>query len=240
MLSYALSASAYISSSTNYRILSDSINVGGLDNSTSTNYKLKDTIGEIATDYSTSTTYSMYAGYRQMEESYVSISISSSVAMSPNVSGITGGIATGAATTTVQTDSSTGYNLKIKASTEPAMKSGSYSFADYTTTSVIPDFNWDIQTANSEFGFSPYNSNGGQADKYKNNGAQCNAGTNVTDTKCWDAFSVTDKEIVNRSGVTTGSGDDTKINFKAEVNSSGGAQPAGAYTATVVVTAVSN
>jgi len=50
--------------STNYSINWDSINSGGDDVSTSTNYSLHDTVGEQATGDSTSTNYSISAGYR--------------------------------------------------------------------------------------------------------------------------------------------------------------------------------
>ncbi len=50
--------------STNYGITWDSINIGGVDVSTSTNYLLRDTIGEHAIGVSTSTNYQISAGYR--------------------------------------------------------------------------------------------------------------------------------------------------------------------------------
>lgn len=50
--------------STNYQINWDSVNSGGDDISTSTNYQLHDTVGEQATGISSSTNYSVSAGYR--------------------------------------------------------------------------------------------------------------------------------------------------------------------------------
>lgn len=50
--------------STNYTIGWDSINSGGEDTSSSTNFRLRDTVGEQATGYSTSTSYTLSAGYR--------------------------------------------------------------------------------------------------------------------------------------------------------------------------------
>jgi hypothetical protein len=55
---------AFAMTSTNYEINWDSINIGGTDTSTSTNYLLRDTIGEYATGVSTSTNYEISAGYR--------------------------------------------------------------------------------------------------------------------------------------------------------------------------------
>lgn len=50
--------------STNYQILWDSVNSGGTDVSTSTNYTIRDTIGEHATGFSESENYRISAGYR--------------------------------------------------------------------------------------------------------------------------------------------------------------------------------
>ncbi len=54
--------------SANYKVNWDSINSGGTDFSTSTNYKMHDTVGEQAVGYSTSTNYRVQAGYRQADD----------------------------------------------------------------------------------------------------------------------------------------------------------------------------
>jgi hypothetical protein len=54
--------------STNYTIDFDSLNSGGDDISSSTNYQIRDTIGEQATGFSSSTGYSIQAGYRQGDD----------------------------------------------------------------------------------------------------------------------------------------------------------------------------
>jgi len=56
---------AHAMSSTNFKINWDSVNSGGADISTSTNYNLRDTIGEQAVGPSSSTNYIIHAGYRQ-------------------------------------------------------------------------------------------------------------------------------------------------------------------------------
>ncbi|MFH1620504.1 MAG: hypothetical protein ABIB04_00270 [Patescibacteria group bacterium] len=63
--------------STNYRVNWDSINSGGLDIATSTNYNLHDTIGEQATGYTTSSNYTLSAGYRtgDKDETYLTFRI---------------------------------------------------------------------------------------------------------------------------------------------------------------------
>jgi len=55
-------------SSINYKINTDSVNIGGGDSQNSTNYKNKDTIGEIATSNSDVTNYKLKAGYRQTSD----------------------------------------------------------------------------------------------------------------------------------------------------------------------------
>ena len=62
--------SVFAMTSTNYKINWDSVNSGGLDLSTSTNYKMRDTIGEQATGYSTSSHYKISAGYRAGDKFY--------------------------------------------------------------------------------------------------------------------------------------------------------------------------
>ncbi|MDD2786403.1 MAG: hypothetical protein PHS79_05990 [Patescibacteria group bacterium] len=73
LLSSAAQASM---TSTNFEIRSDSINSGGNDTSTSTNFSLVDTIGEQATGYSTSTNYTLSAGYRQSNDFISTLSFS--------------------------------------------------------------------------------------------------------------------------------------------------------------------
>lgn len=61
--------------STNYQILWDSVNMGGVDNSTSTNYLLRDTLGEHGTGFSDSENYRIGAGYRVGDSQEPTISI---------------------------------------------------------------------------------------------------------------------------------------------------------------------
>ena len=233
-------ALAYVMGSSNFRMQKDSINTGGTENSTSTSYKIRDTVGEVGTGESQSTSYVMHAGYRQMEEVYIAITAPATIALTPTIGGLAGGAATGNGTWTVKTDAEAGYNLNVRATATPAMQSEDDSFADYTPAGAgTPDYDWGLAGANSEFGFSPYNT-AGQINKYKNNDSNCNTGANVTDEQCWYGLTTSNEQIVNRTSRTTTTGDDTKINFQAEVNTSGGFQTAGNYTATVEVTAVSN
>jgi hypothetical protein len=229
---------AYVMSSDNYRIQLDSINIGGV-RQTSVSYNMEDTIGEIATGISTSTSYKLKAGYQQMQEVYISISAPEDVDMG-SIGGLSGGTATGSITWNIKTDSSSGYNLTIKSSASPALNASTSSFADYTPVSPsVPDYDWDIDSANSEFGFAPYNSNS-QIQKYKNNGSNCNVGSNITDGKCWYSFSTASETVVNKLSRTNAFGENTKINLRAEINTTPGYQEEGNYYATIVATALPN
>jgi len=65
---FCFSTAAYAMTSTNYMVEFDSLNSGGTDWSSSTNYQMNDTLGEQATGFSTSTNYTLHAGYRQSDE----------------------------------------------------------------------------------------------------------------------------------------------------------------------------
>ncbi|HEY4483788.1 MAG TPA: hypothetical protein VI752_01250, partial [Candidatus Paceibacterota bacterium] len=55
--------SAYVASSSSFTLEKDSINFSGTENSSSTLYRMSDTIGEVATGESTGTTFNLHAGY---------------------------------------------------------------------------------------------------------------------------------------------------------------------------------
>jgi hypothetical protein len=61
-------AVAFAMSSTQYQINWDSVNSGGNDYSSSTNFRLRDTVGEMGTGLSASQNYQLSAGYRAGDE----------------------------------------------------------------------------------------------------------------------------------------------------------------------------
>lgn len=75
-LSLALTTPVFAMDSTNYQINWDSVNSGGDDISSSTNYRMRDTIGEQATGFSSSTVYRMSAGYRVNDQDENSLTFS--------------------------------------------------------------------------------------------------------------------------------------------------------------------
>ena len=217
----------------NYRINSDSLNFGGADSS-SANYKLRDTMGEAATGPSASASYKLFAGFWQMQESYISISAPADLALTP-IGGIAGGGSEGTLSWQVLTDNLAGYSLSIETASVPALTSAYDSFADYTPAGADPDYNFTVSPTASAFGFS--NEGADVSTRFKNNGTICNAGTNVTSGKCWDGLSTTPKTIAVRTTSNQPSGSTVTVRFRAETGASH-IQKAGSYSAPITVTAI--
>lgn len=220
--------------SATYKIQSDSLNFGGADSS-STTYKLSDTLGEVATGDSNSATYYMHAGYLQMGENYISISTPSDLNMS-SMGGLAGGSSEGSVSWTVTTDNTAGYSLSLASSTTPALKSTADSFDDYVPAGADPDYDFTNGATTSSFGFSPEGTE--VSARFKDNGSQCNIGTSETTGKCWDGLSTTPKVIAGSTSSNQPSGATASIKFRAESGASH-IQTSGDYTATITVTAVS-
>ena len=235
LFNFAGFASAYVMGSSNYRIESDSINTGGEDTSSSASYQLKDTVGEIGTGISSSASYAMHAGYRQMNEFFISITSPDDITLSSEIHGATGGSGSGSAGWNVKTDNPAGYSLAIKAGASPALYSSSDSFDDYTPSGVNPDFDWSVAASDSEFGFSP--EGGDIAQKYKDDGSSCNAGANDTADKCWYFLSTSNETVAQSLASNNPFGATTTVKFLAEAGASR-AQTAGTYTATITITAL--
>jgi len=226
---------AAVASSTNYQIESDSLNFGGVL-STSPNYRLEDTLGEIATGNSSSASYKIKAGYRAMLGFSISISAPSNLTLSA-ITSLPSGRSEGSVAWTVITDNDAGYTLAIKAATNPALKSGSGSdnFVDYSPGGNVPDYIWSVEANASEFGFSPEGAD--VASSYLDNGSTCGAGSSETANRCWNGFSTTNKIIASRASNNTPSGTVTTVKLQAEVTA-GRAQTVGNYSAALTATAL--
>lgn len=230
-------ALAYVMSSTSYQIERDSINMGG-GLSSSTSYISQSSIGGIGSGTGTSTSYILTAGYQQMDATSLSLTVPGTTSMSPSIDGSVGGTANASAALNVSTNNGTGYTLQIKASTSPAMKSGSNSFADYTLSGADPDYVWSIAASASEFGYSPEGTD--IVTRYKDNGSACNqSGGSDTIGFCWDPLSTSYNTIAQSAAGNLPSGTATTVKFQAQAGASA-AQPAGTYTATIIFTAFVN
>jgi len=179
-------------------------------------------------------------GVSQSVASEIAISSPADITMSPEISGLTGGMGEGSATWTVITNDTSGFNLSLKASTDPALASGSYNFADYTIAAAVPDFVWSVAADASEFGFTIEAETAADlVSDFLDDGSVCGAGASDTADACWGGFSTSDQTVVNRASQTDLSGEDEVIKFRAESGASR-FQEFGEYVATITVTAVTN
>jgi hypothetical protein len=225
-------ASAFVASSTNYRIQTDSINVGGVL-STSTSYRAEDTLGESGVGTSSSATYQIKAGYQQMQQGYIAITSPGNITLAPAILSTGGGTGDGSAIWTVTTDNAAGYTMNIGASASPALVSGADTFVNYVPAGADPDFTFTTPAASSRFGFTPEGT--GVVQKYKDNGAACNLGALDTASACWMPLSTTPDTIVTRTTPNHPSGTPTTVRFRA-VSGASNVQPVGSYTATATLT----
>lgn len=223
-------------SSVKYKIDNDSVNFGGTENSLSTKYSLSDTFGEIGTGFSSSSNYSVYAGYRTLQGSYISISTEQDVNM-PNLSGLVADQSNASGTWLVKTDNSAGYGLSVKTLTSPALKSPEgASFSDYSpVVSNTPDYTFTVSPTESNFAFSPE----GQdiSLKYLDDGSTCGTGSLDTQDKCWDGFSTSEKVISSKTSSNHPNGSTTTMKFRAAIGTNK-IQDAGSYTTTIIITAI--
>ncbi|MBP9771683.1 MAG: hypothetical protein KBD16_02040 [Candidatus Pacebacteria bacterium] len=225
-----------IRQSTNYQIVSDSLDSGG-GLGTSTNYQTESSVGEQATGFGTSTNYTVHAGYQQLDAATSSISISAgSDAALAAISGLAGGTSKATSSWTVITDNNAGYTLTIEATSSPALKGANGAgFGDYVTTGADPDFIFSVNAASSTFGFSPEGTH--IPTRFKDNGSVCNTGTGDTADRCYVGLSTSPEIIAVSGSANAPEGTLTTARFAAGIGTSR-IQESGAYTATIVVTAI--
>lgn len=225
---------AYVASSTNYRLQSDSINFGG-GLSTSSSYLIEDTIGEIGTGNSSSTSYNLHAGYQQMDsEVYIAVSTTGNVTLTPTLNALAGGQANGGTDVTVTTDNPAGYTLTAQASGNPAFTSSQDSMLNYTPSAAVPDFSWGITSIISRFGFSVEGND--TAQRFLDNGAVCGSGSGNVSDSCWDGVTPSPVTVATRSNGNHPSGTATRLKFRAEIGQDKVQKP-GSYSASITVTA---
>lgn len=231
-----LLTSAQVMQSSNYQIQSDSINFGG-GFSSSTNFQQESTFGEIATGRSTSTNFELRAGYQQMQSVFIAISTTGAVIMDTPLGGLSAGESTGSSTVTVTTDSSGGYQLSIRASTNPAMQSTTTvdTIADYTPAGAEPDLSFTTAVSDVHFGFGVVGDD--VVERYEANGGQCDNGPGVSSAMtCWDGLALSDRLIAG-GAANVPDGATTTVYFKVGIGGGTMVTPGG-YVATTTVTAV--
>lgn len=240
-IGFSITASAFVSTSTNYRLESDSLNVGGVL-STSTNYRLKDTTGEVGTGASTGTLYNLWAGYQQMQETHLSISEPTGIVMTALT--LTQDTSVGSTTWTIITDNAAGYSATVYATVSGAcadrdgqgatdascaVATGD-SFADISISKHL----WSVSNEYA-FGWSAF------GDDVAGHGTDtdCMAATYNTPsgTLLWQGFNAsTAYQIASSTSRTDPSGTATTMCVATEQDTV--FAPSGTYYATTTITAV--
>ena len=224
---------AQVMSSPGYQLQSDSVNFGG-GLSSSTNYVQESTAGEIASGLGDSNNFSLRAGYQQMQEVFLSLTVLGDVVMSPDIPGLTGGVSNGSTTFTVITDSPAGYQLSMSAENNPAMQ-GSLDTIDDYDAGIVPDFFFTTASTEAHFGFTPEGVD--ITAEFTDNGTTCGLAGGDSSLACWDGLATVDRIIANGPGGNQPNGATTTVHFRVDVGSSAGVI-SGLYTATSTVTAL--
>jgi hypothetical protein len=234
LLGVSFTAYADTMQSSNYRIVEDSANSGGL-RSSSASYALEDTVGEQAAGREASANYKLKAGYQQMDQVSLSLTGAANVTLSPTLTTTGGGTSTGALALTVKTDDPAGYQLSINAANTPAMNASSANIPNYAPVGGNPDFAFITPSASSVFGFSPEGLD--IVGTYRDNGTLCGAGLLDSADRCWSALTTTDTPIATSTSANYPSGTVTTLKFQVGAGASA-TLAAGSYIATTTVTLI--
>ncbi|MDO8575668.1 MAG: hypothetical protein Q7R78_03145 [bacterium] len=227
---------AQVMQGSQYEIESDSINIGGVY-STSTNYSLVDTFGQVSSGLSSSTNYELNAGFLQDDSSSLAVVPPSDIVLSPSLPGMTGGTSDGSGVVSVSTDNFAGYSITINSSSNPSMTTTGASIADYVPSSGSADFDMDVPSGNSALGFTSEGVDIVQ--KFKDNGSICNTGSSDNTDACWTGLSTTLQSVSMSSSPNYPLSTDTTLKFRVKIGS-GSVQKSGEYTATTTITILPN
>ena len=165
-------------------------------------------------------------------DSGITISNGADSTMTPNI-GVANDSSIGSSSWIVKTNNTLGYTLAVKASTAPALKSGSNTFEDYTEAVVGTPEVWSVGSGAKEFGYSAYGTD--TATATWGTSASCGTGGVPAGAQKYVGFSTTDKIIAQKATVTPTTGITTNICFAAQQNAIYAAS--GTYTATITATA---
>lgn len=230
-----LGVNAYVASSTNYRIETDTVSFGG-GLSTSTNYTMQDSLSDRALGTASSPSSTVDLGVIPTYSGTISITYPTSVSLLPAFKTDVGGQGNGDFDVGVTTDNTGGYTLSISSNTSPALKSTVDNFTDYSPIiSGVPDLSWSVASNDSRFGFTPEGVDIIQ--KYKDDGISCNTGILNTPDACWDSIGTSNKTIATALSSNQPSGATTKIKLRSEAGATR-KQGVGSYSAEIVVTAL--
>ncbi len=163
----------------------------------------------------------------------ISITSPSDVSMSQNL-GVSADTAVGSAVWNVKTNNSAGYTLALKATTSPALESGSNTIADYTPAVAATPETWSVPSGTAEFGFSGFGSH--ISTGTWGTDSDCLAGANVPSAGLkYRDFDTSDITLATSAATTTTTGVDSTVCFAVEQDTF--YAPSGTYQATIVATA---
>lgn len=207
------------------------------------NHKFPNVLYTVHDEESQYGTYLLGAGYQQMNETYLSISVINDVLLEPGVGVVTDN-SVGNETLLVRTDNDAGYNMTIRTTQTPALQhiSSGGSFGDYTPVTPSTPESWSVDAGQSEFGFSAYDYAGDVADGTWGDKDDCgNTTTGQPDTaggseQLYDGLSTSARAVASRNSRTSNIGSAVTLCFAAGTND--GLVEAGEYVAPIVVTVV--
>ena len=187
--------------------------------------------------------YVLGAGFQQMNETYLAMSVINDVILEPGV-GILADNSVGQEELLIRTDSVAGYNIYVRSVSSPALQNtgSGPDFSDYTPVSVATPDNWSIDIGNREFGFSVFDNSGHVDDLVWGDADNCgNTSTGDPDfpggsEQYYDALSTTDRLVAQSSTRTSAIGNEITFCFAAGRNNA--LVEEGFYQANIIVTAV--
>jgi hypothetical protein len=163
----------------------------------------------------------------------ISISSPGNTTMS-NDMGVSVNSAVATSTFTIVTNDTLGYSLGLTASTAPAMKNGSNSVPDMSTSPAT----WAVASGATQFGFGVYGTDVNTSTYGTGGACQTSTSTPSTTLKYRGFANLTSITVASRSSTTTPSGIPTTICYAVGQNNT--FIPSGVYTATVTATATAN
>lgn len=189
-------------------------------------------------------TYVLNAGFQQMKETSLSLSVVNDVILQPGI-GLATPNSVGWDTFRVFTDNAAGYNLYVKTSQDPALQhtlTGS-NFSDYTPATPGTPESWAVDSGQSQFGYSAFDGAGGDVND-SSWGAADDCGDPATgdpdiaggDEQLYDGLSISNRLVAQRTTRTDQSGSLITLCFAAGTN--GGGVEAGDYVAPITITAI--
>ncbi len=160
--------------------------------------------------------------------------------------GLTGGTTTGSSQIVVQTNNSTGYNLRIAASSSGQMignATGSSVPAYTPVSATVGDYFFSVPTGSYEFGYTANASSSylDLATAFRDNGTTCGVGTNQTAQRCWLNATSGDTIFVDTTSVPPNTYSTSTLTFQMTMNGAPAPPlPSDTYVATMTVTALNN